>query len=148
MDVDVDTEDFIAEIEQFPDIWDTSSNDYGNNVIKKNSWEQVILKFCPDFGDKPTVEKTTTVIFFTIQRRKLLLLKSIANLMRVYFGSSCAGRLKYIYFNANLLRTDRTSVYSQLLYMTIEHISTYVWYTAKIAKKLYFLIGMCHFLWS
>ncbi|KAK5640346.1 hypothetical protein RI129_011157 [Pyrocoelia pectoralis] len=69
MDVDVDTEDFIAEIEQFPDIWDTSSNDYGNKVIKKNSWEQGHIKILPGlwsqtlcFGDKPTAEKTTIVL--------------------------------------------------------------------------------------
>lgn len=50
-------ERFIAAVEQFPAIWDTSSNNYSNKITKKNSWELLIVKFCPNFAERTNVEK-------------------------------------------------------------------------------------------
>lgn len=57
MDEEVNTDDFIAAVEQFPAIWDTSSNNYSNKITKKNSWELLIVKFCPNFAERTNVEK-------------------------------------------------------------------------------------------
>ena len=39
------TEFFIDEIEKRPSIWDMTSRDYSNKIIKRNAWEEIVLIF-------------------------------------------------------------------------------------------------------
>jgi hypothetical protein len=55
MDIDV----FIAEIENHPAIWDMWLDVYSNRSEKTKAWEEVCLKFIPDFEKKNTQEKNT-----------------------------------------------------------------------------------------
>lgn len=40
-----DTELFIDEIEKRPAIWDLESPDYANRILKRRSWEELVLIF-------------------------------------------------------------------------------------------------------
>ena len=49
--MEVNTEDFISEIENEPAIWNSSIDEYSNKIEKKAAWERVITKFYPEsFG--------------------------------------------------------------------------------------------------
>lgn len=63
----INTEDFISEIELRPAIWELSSDDYTNKITKKNAWEEVIRKFCPEFERKSNAEKNNIGKFFSFQ---------------------------------------------------------------------------------
>lgn len=63
----INTEDFISEIELRPAIWELSSDDYTNKITKKNAWEEVIRKFCPEFERKSNAEKNNIGKFFNFQ---------------------------------------------------------------------------------
>jgi len=39
------TEFFIDEIEKRPSIWDMTSRDYSNKIIKRNAWKEIVLIF-------------------------------------------------------------------------------------------------------
>ncbi|KAF5307378.1 hypothetical protein FQR65_LT07095 [Abscondita terminalis] len=54
----VNVDDFITEIEKEPSIWNSAIEEYSNKIIKKNSWERVILKFVEDFSEKCASEKS------------------------------------------------------------------------------------------
>ncbi|KAG8240303.1 hypothetical protein J437_LFUL014353 [Ladona fulva] len=53
----VNTDDFITEIENWPAIWDLKNDDYSNKTAKRNAWEAVIGKFVPNFNELPEAEK-------------------------------------------------------------------------------------------
>lgn len=48
---------FISEIENRPAIWDMRSDLYSDRVKKTKAWEEMCLKFIPDFDKKETKEK-------------------------------------------------------------------------------------------
>lgn len=48
----VNTEDFISEIEQHQALWNVRQPDYSNKQIKVSAWEAVILKFYPNFANE------------------------------------------------------------------------------------------------
>lgn len=43
--LDIDTHIFIDEIRRRPAIWDPRSNFYINKIIKKKTWEEMVLIF-------------------------------------------------------------------------------------------------------
>ena len=53
----VNTEDLICEVERLPAIWDPSCEDYDNKIVKRNAWNELVLKFIPDFEGKTMREK-------------------------------------------------------------------------------------------
>ena len=64
---EVNTEDLISEVERQPAIWNQACEDYGNNILKRNAWNEVILKFIPDFESKPLTEKKNEIGKFCMQ---------------------------------------------------------------------------------
>jgi len=46
----VNTEDFISEIQKCPAIWDSTSDEYSDKIKKRNAWEDVVRKFCAGFA--------------------------------------------------------------------------------------------------
>ena len=64
--LNIDTEDFITEIEAHPSIWDSSNEEYANKIVKKNSWETIITKFIPNFKDSSSSEKNNIGKFINI----------------------------------------------------------------------------------
>jgi len=42
------TDLFIDEIEKRTSIWDMTSRDYSNKIIKRNAWEEMVLIFCEE----------------------------------------------------------------------------------------------------
>jgi hypothetical protein len=57
--MEVNTEDFIIEIEKHPSIRNTECEEYSNKLEKMKAWGAMISKFSPDFGDKSSSEKKT-----------------------------------------------------------------------------------------
>lgn len=55
---DFDTELFIGEVQRRPALWDSSTDDYSNRVIKKNSWNELCELFIPNFNIKTGPEKS------------------------------------------------------------------------------------------
>ena len=53
----INTENFISEVEKYPALWDSSSDGYSNKNERKNAWNEVILHFIPDFEGKSPAEK-------------------------------------------------------------------------------------------
>lgn len=52
-----DVELFIDQIEKRPTLWDMSSPDYSNRILKRNAWEELVLMYSND-GDSEEKKKT------------------------------------------------------------------------------------------
>ena len=53
-----DTDLFISEVQQFPAIWDYTSDLYSDRIEKAKAWNVVCCKFYPDFEEKDQENKT------------------------------------------------------------------------------------------
>jgi len=53
----LDTDKFIIEIKKQKELWDISSTNYANKIIKQNSWIDVCRIFCEKYDEMPTNEK-------------------------------------------------------------------------------------------
>jgi hypothetical protein len=53
-----DTEQFIVEVQRRPALWDSSTDDYSNRVIRKKSWNELCELFIPNFNSKTGPEKS------------------------------------------------------------------------------------------
>ncbi|KAL4718840.1 hypothetical protein ACJJTC_014070 [Scirpophaga incertulas] len=56
---DINTEEFINEIEIRPAIWNSKSDKYSNRTETRNAWEGICEKFIEDFQNKTTGEKNS-----------------------------------------------------------------------------------------
>lgn len=56
---DLNTEDFINEIELQPAVWDSKCDKYSNRLEKKKAWDVLCEKFITDFKTKKAAEKNT-----------------------------------------------------------------------------------------
>lgn len=45
---DIDIDLLIDEVRKRPAIWDIASESYGNKIIKRRAWEELVLVFCDD----------------------------------------------------------------------------------------------------
>ena len=54
----LDIDYFIIEIEYRPVIWDVRLKSYGNKFLKAKAWEELCLKFIPNFNDMDASGKT------------------------------------------------------------------------------------------
>jgi hypothetical protein len=41
----INAEDFISEVESRPVIWDVTSDDYSDKVVKTDAWQEIVAKF-------------------------------------------------------------------------------------------------------
>jgi len=53
----LDTDKFIIKIEKRKELWDISSTNYANKIIKQNSWIDVCPIFCEKYDEMPTIEQ-------------------------------------------------------------------------------------------
>lgn len=53
----INIEDFISQIENWPTFWDLKHDGYSNKNAKRNAWEVVISKFVSNFNDMSEAEK-------------------------------------------------------------------------------------------
>ncbi|KAK2587681.1 hypothetical protein KPH14_003798 [Odynerus spinipes] len=98
----INTEDFISEIEARPAIWELSSDDYTNKITKKNAWEEVIKKFCPDFERKSSAEKNNIALRFQRKWKSLrdCYSRELLKLKKERLGAVApANRKQYMYYN-------------------------------------------------
>ncbi|KAH1021534.1 uncharacterized protein LOC109541876 isoform X1 [Dendroctonus ponderosae] len=117
MDENINTEELISEIENYPAIWDISCSDYSNKHLKKNSWEAVLVKFYPDFAEKTYAEQNNIAV--RVQRKWKSLrdcyTRELAKLKSEMSGSGCSGRKQYIYFNQlSFLQTSKKATTSRI----------------------------------
>jgi len=66
------TEFFIDEIEKRPSIWDMTSRDYLNKIIKRNAWEEIVLIFSEE-GCTEEKKKVLGMYYFILITYFLLL---------------------------------------------------------------------------
>ncbi|XP_046830030.1 uncharacterized protein LOC124429164 [Vespa crabro] len=98
----INTEDFISEIELRPAIWELSSDDYTNKITKKNAWEEVIRKFCPEFERKSNAEKNNIALRFQRKWKSLrdCYSRELLKIKKEKSGSGTpANRKQYMYYN-------------------------------------------------
>lgn len=65
--MDVNIEELITHVKQHPVIWDHSCEDYPSKLKKRTAWEDVIIKFYPDYHEESELEKNS--IERAIQRK-------------------------------------------------------------------------------
>ncbi|KAJ8965429.1 hypothetical protein NQ317_004047 [Molorchus minor] len=51
----VNTEDFIAQIELHPEIWNIAHEDYNNKITRKAAWEDIVKKHAPNFDEQDPI---------------------------------------------------------------------------------------------
>lgn len=95
----INTEEFIAEIEARPAIWELSSDDYTNKVTKKNAWEEVITKFCPEFERTSSPERNNIALRFQRKWKSLRDCYSRELLKMKKEKGTPANRRRYRYYN-------------------------------------------------
>ncbi|GBN20792.1 hypothetical protein AVEN_146051-1, partial [Araneus ventricosus] len=54
---EINTEDFILEVERKPAIWDFRIEAYSNKIEKPNSWSDILKNSIPEFEEKPVGEQ-------------------------------------------------------------------------------------------
>ncbi|KAG0723941.1 hypothetical protein GWK47_041659 [Chionoecetes opilio] len=96
----VNTAALIHEVEQHPAIWNTAVEEYEDIVERKNAWLAVIMKFIPQFNNKPLAEKNETV---AVIRKKWKAIRScyareLQKKRKENSGSGARRRRQYIYF--------------------------------------------------
>lgn len=67
MDKNIDTEQFIIEIESRQALWDTSSQDYSDRDLKKKCWEDIVYLFGGGElteGEKKVLGKCSKLCFY------------------------------------------------------------------------------------
>lgn len=52
-----DVDAFISDVEERPAIWDLKSDLYSDRGKKTEAWEELCLKFIPNFSEKNVAEK-------------------------------------------------------------------------------------------
>ncbi|XP_043486093.1 uncharacterized protein LOC122513715 [Polistes fuscatus] len=95
----INTEEFISEIEARPAIWELSSDDYTNKVTKKNAWEEVITKFCPEFERTSSPERNNIALRFQRKWKSLRDCYSRELLKMKKEKGTPANRRRYRYYN-------------------------------------------------
>ncbi|KAF9406398.1 hypothetical protein HW555_013220 [Spodoptera exigua] len=92
-----DTELFIDEIEKRPAIWDLESPDYANRILKRRSWEELVLIF----SDKDDSEEKKKDLGNTLQKKWKGLRDTFVREMKKTKNApsgSGASKIQYIYF--------------------------------------------------
>lgn len=98
----INTEDFISEIEARPAIWELSSDDYTNKITKKNAWDEVIKKFCPEFDKKSNAEKNNIALRFQRKWKSLrdCYSRELLKMKKEKLGTGVpVNRKQYMYYN-------------------------------------------------
>ena len=68
--LNMDVEQFIAEIEKYPIIYNKKIKDYSNKILKSDTWKKIYEKFIENYGelDNPEKEKKVIVFCYTAMR--------------------------------------------------------------------------------
>ncbi|KAL4720910.1 hypothetical protein ACJJTC_005649 [Scirpophaga incertulas] len=60
-----DVDAFISDVEERPAIWDLKSDLYSDRGKKTEAWEELCLKFIPNFSEKNVAEKNKAASVWT-----------------------------------------------------------------------------------
>ncbi|KAL4718065.1 hypothetical protein ACJJTC_011810 [Scirpophaga incertulas] len=98
---DINTEEFINEIEIRPAIWNSKSDKYSNRTETRNAWEGICEKFIEDFQNKTTGEKNSAAMVLQKKWRHIrdAYARDLKKQRESKSGSEAKTKRKYVYFD-------------------------------------------------
>ncbi|KAL4703889.1 hypothetical protein ACJJTC_006855 [Scirpophaga incertulas] len=95
-----DVDAFISDVEERPAIWDLKSDLYSDRGKKTEAWEELCLKFIPNFSEKNVAEKNKAASQLQRKWKSLrdCFKREHSKQMSVKSGSASSSRKPYIYY--------------------------------------------------